>query len=80
MIFFHQISFARVEILLTKENAKHVRFQFLHASCAISVLSVLSSACNCAAGGRGTHTDSLANTAGLYVVSISLGTLSDAPA
>ena len=32
------------------------------------------------AGGRGTHTDSSANKAGLYVVRISLGTLSDVPA
>ena len=33
-----------------------------------------------AAGGRGTHTDSAANKAGLYVVRISLRTLSDVPA
>ena len=32
------------------------------------------------AGGRGAHTDSSANKAGLYVVRISLGTLSDVPA
>ena len=32
------------------------------------------------AKGRGTHTDSSANKAGLYVVRISLGTLSDVPA
>ena len=32
------------------------------------------------ARGRGTHTDSSANKAGLYVVRISLGTLSDVPA
>ena len=32
------------------------------------------------AGGRGTHTDSSANEAGLYAVRISLRTLSDVPA
>ena len=32
------------------------------------------------AGGRGAHTDSSAKKAGLYVVRISLGTLSDVPA
>ena len=32
------------------------------------------------AGGRGTHTDSSANKAGLYAVRISLRTLSDVPA
>ena len=31
-------------------------------------------------GGRGTHTDSSANKAGLYVVRISLRTVSDVPA
>ena len=34
----------------------------------------------CKAGGRGTHTDSSANKAGLYAARISLRTLSDAPA
>ena len=35
---------------------------------------------DCKAGGRGTHTDSSANKAGLYAVRISLRTLSDVPA
>ena len=49
-----------------------------------SKLRVLELTCCCQlvsrAGGRGTHTDSSVNKAGLYAVRISLRTLSDVPA
>ena len=45
-----------------------------------SNLRALVNVSDCKAGGRGTHTDSSANKAGLYAVRISLRTLSDVPA
>ena len=45
-----------------------------------SKLRALVNTSDCKAGGRGTNTDSSANKAGLYVVRISLRTLSNAPA
>ena len=45
-----------------------------------SKLRALVNTSDCKAGGRGTHTDSSANKAGLYAVRISLRTLSDVPA
>ena len=45
-----------------------------------SKLRALVNVSDCKAGGRGTHTDSSANKAGLYAVRISLRTLSDVPA
>ena len=45
-----------------------------------SKLRALVNVSDCKAGGRGTHTDSSANKAGLYAVRMSLRTLSDVPA
>ena len=45
-----------------------------------SKLRAMVNTSDCKAGGRGTHTDSSANKAGLYAVRISLRTLSDVPA
>ena len=45
-----------------------------------SKLRALVNVSDCKAGGRGTHTDSSANKAGLYAVRIPLRTVSDVPA